>query len=196
MTLGHVLLAVCVELTISDASGVQASDISRSPANASRPATVVWAAGASLTIQPSTVVAFIVPVTSGAVLSSIVIVCMISTLVLRHASVTLYVLVIIIGQVPVAVWVTVTTKAASAVQASWISRSPARPSRPATVVCGVGASFTVHASIVVGEMVPVMTGGVLSSTLIVCMMVTLVLLHASVTRYVRVITIGHVPLVV
>ena len=76
------------------------------------------AAGASATVQPSTDVAVKLPVTAGATVSSTLMVWMISTLVLIHASVTLYLLVITIGQVPAEVWVLVTIRFASNVHAS------------------------------------------------------------------------------
>ena len=70
-------------------STVQASDICGLPGNASKAATVVTAAGALATVHPSMVVAVIIPVTPGAVLSSTFMIWIMSTLVLTQASVTL-----------------------------------------------------------------------------------------------------------
>ena len=78
------------------------------------------AAGAAPTAHPSIFVTFKLPVTAGARLSSTLIVWMISTLVLRQTSVTLYVRVITVGHVPVDVCVLVTVRLPSSVQASVI----------------------------------------------------------------------------
>lgn len=75
---------------------------------------------------------------AGATVSSIVIVWTIFTLVLLHASVTLYIRVISIGQVPVEVCVLVTTKSPSAVHPSAICRLPDKASSDATVVTAQG----------------------------------------------------------
>lgn len=69
MTIGQVPVEVWVELTTKDPSEVQLSDIDGLPAKASKAATVVTAAGAAPTPQPSTLVAVSVPVMVGAVVS-------------------------------------------------------------------------------------------------------------------------------
>ena len=56
--------------TIKSPSAVQPSAIIKSPVKFSNPATVVSASGASLAVQPSTVLSVIVPVTAGAVVSA------------------------------------------------------------------------------------------------------------------------------
>jgi hypothetical protein len=103
------------------------------------------------------------------------------TLVLRHASVTLYVRVTTIGHVPATVCVLVTTRLASTVHASEIWGFPGKASRAATVVTADGASAAVQPATVVVVILPVTEGGVLSSTLIVWTIFTLVLRHKSVT---------------
>ena len=70
MTVGQVPFETSVWLTVRDASGVQTSAIFIPPARASRAATVVAADGAALASQPSTVVTDNEPVTTGAWVSS------------------------------------------------------------------------------------------------------------------------------
>ena len=82
---------------------MHASGTSRSPGKASSPATDETGAGASLTSHPSIVALVMLPETTGGAVSSIKIVWTISTLVLLQASVTEYVRVIVIGQVPLLV---------------------------------------------------------------------------------------------
>jgi hypothetical protein len=65
-------------------------------------------------------------------------------------------------------------------------------SRAATVVATVVASPMTHPSIVVGAILPVIVGAVVSFTLMICMAVV-EFKHASVTTYILVTTIGHVP---
>src|SRR5687767_15292267 len=84
----------------------------------------------------------------------------------------------------------VTTSDGSLVHASLIAK-PSN-SRPATVVTAAVASPATQPSTVVVAIVPVINGGVVSSTLIVCEAVV-AFRHASVTVYVRTTTIGHVP---
>lgn len=103
MTIGHEPDTVCELVTLRPASDVQASAIWRLPARASSAATVVTAAGAAPMEHPSITVGVIEPDTAGAVVSLTLIVWTILTLVLPHTSVTLYILVITNGQVPVAV---------------------------------------------------------------------------------------------
>ena len=193
ITIGQVPVLVCVLVTTRLASMAQLSPIRIPPANASKAATVVTAAGALATVHPSTFVGVRLPVTDGGVVSVILMVWMILTLVLRHASVTLYVLVTTIGHVPADVCVLVTTRLPSTVHPSVIWRFPVNASNAATVVTAAGAAPTAHPSTVVGVMLPVTAGAMLSSTLMVWMMFTLVLRHRSVTLYVLVITIGQVP---
>src|SRR5690606_15153677 len=109
---------------------------------------------------------------------------------LPQASVTVYVLVTTIGQVPVEASELVTTRSASAVQASEIVNP--RASSAATVLTGAVASAATQPSTVVSAIVPVIVGGVLSSTLTRCSS-DLALPQASVTVYVLVTTIGQVP---
>ena len=71
-TIGQVPVPASLLATTRFASVVQTSLMLRP--SASRPDTVVSAAGAALAEQPSTVVAAIVPVIAGAVVSSILIV--------------------------------------------------------------------------------------------------------------------------
>ena len=74
---------------------------------------------------------------------------------------------ITIGHVPVEVCVLVTTILPSTVHASVIWGLPVNASRAATVVTGAGAAATAHPSTVVGVILPVTAGAVLSSTLMV-----------------------------
>src|SRR6185436_18152646 len=152
-------------------------------------ATVVVAAGAAVASQPSTVVAAMVPVTTGAWVSSTLIVCT-TVAVFPQASAMVYVLVITNGQVPDEVCVEVTTRFASAVHASAIVIPNA--SNCATVVAAAGAAVASQPSTVVAAMVPVTTGAWVSSTLIVCTTVA-VFPQASAMVYVLVITNGQVP---
>ena len=175
------------------ASIVHASEICGFPVNASNAATVVTAAGAALAAHPAMVVGVILPVTEGAVLSSMLIVWTMLTLVLRQTSVTLYVRVITIGQVPAIVCIFVNTRFGSVVHASEIWRVPGNASRAETVVTAAGAAAIEQPSIFVTDKLPVTPGATLSSTLMVCRISTLVLRHRSVTLYVLVITIGQVP---
>lgn len=108
----------------------------------------------------------------------------------KHASVTTYVLVTTTGQVPAEASVLVTTRLASEVHASLIIKP--NPSSAATVDTAGVASEPSHPSTVVVAMEPVMAGDVVSSTFMISVDVVL-LPHASVTTYVRVTTIGHVP---
>ena len=73
ITNGHVPVLVSVLDTVKTPSAVHTSAIIKVPSKFSNPATVV-SAGASLTSHPSTVLAVIDPVTTGAVVSSTVIV--------------------------------------------------------------------------------------------------------------------------
>ena len=69
MTIGHVPVTTSeLAITIS-ASAVQASVIVKLPERASKPATVVSAAGASVAAHPSTTVISIAPAIAGAVTS-------------------------------------------------------------------------------------------------------------------------------
>ena len=79
---------------------------------------------------------------------------------------------------------------ASGVHASLIVKPI--PSNAATVAAGAGAALILQPSMLVAAILPVIVGLVLSSMLIVWVAVAK-LPHASVTRYVLVITIGHVP---
>ena len=74
MTIGHVPVLVCVLVTTRLASIAQLSTIWTFPANASRVATVVTAAGAEPTVHPSTLVGVILPVTVGGAVSVILMV--------------------------------------------------------------------------------------------------------------------------
>src|SRR5665811_1685968 len=187
ITIGHVPVLLSLLVTASVASGVQASLIVKPiPSNA---ATVTAGAGAALILHPSMLVAAILPVIVGLVLSSMLIV-WVAVVKLPHASVTRYVLVITIGHVPVLLALLVTTSVASGVQASLIVKPI--PSNAATVAAGAGAALILHPSMLVAAILPVIVGLVLSSMLIVWVAVVK-LPHASVTRYVLVITIGHVP---
>ena len=194
--MGHVPTLVWLLVTTNAASIVQASEISRSPANASREATVVNGEGAAPTLHPSTIVSSILPATCGGVVSSTLITWTISTLVFIHASVTLYVRVMTIGHVPLTVWLLDTARSPSAVQASAMLKVPGSASSAATVMTGAGASVAVHPSMEVVVILPETAGAVASSTYIVCTISTLVLSHSSVTLYVREITTGQVPLVI
>ena len=84
----------------------------------------------------------------------------------EHASVTLYVLVTITGHVPDETSLLVTTKDASVVHASLIANP--RLSRAATVETAAGAFDATQPSMVVGAIVPVIVGAVVSSTFITC----------------------------
>src|SRR5678815_4762301 len=93
------------------------------------------------------------------------------------------------GHVPAEDSVLVTVRALSGVQASLIVIPSA--SRPATVVSGAEASEAVHPSTVTGAIVPVITGAVLSSTLMACVAVA-ALPQASGVVCVFVTATGHV----
>ena len=82
---------------------------------------------------------------------------------LPHASVTTYVLVTTIGQVPADASELVTARLASEVQASLIVRP--KPSNAATVETGDVASPATQPSTVVADMVPEIAGAVVSFTL-------------------------------
>jgi len=118
MTIGQVPDTVCALVTVKAGSEVHASAIWRFPMRASSAATVVTATGAAPMEHPSITEGVIAPDTAGAVVSLTLIVWTISTLVLPHTSVTLYILVITNGQAPVAVWLLVTTRLASGTHAS------------------------------------------------------------------------------
>ena len=133
--------------------------------NPSRAVTVVAAAVASPAIHPSTIVGVIVPVIAGAVVSLTFITWVVSDE-FRHASVIEYVLVTIIGHVPLETSLLVTTKAASKVQASLIDNP--NPSSAVTLVTAGVAFEALHPSTVVDGIDPVIAGAVLSYTLITC----------------------------
>jgi hypothetical protein len=186
-TIGQVPVEASELVTSRFSSVVHASLIIKP--RLSREATVFTGGVASEAKHPSTVVIAIVPVITAGVLSSTFIICTAGVL-LPQASVTTYVRVTTIGQVPAEISELVTTRLASVVHASLIIRP--RVSRPATVDTGSGASPATHPSTVVVAMDPVMDGAVLSSTFMICCAV-LIFIHASVTTYVRVTTIGQVP---
>ena len=99
--IGHVPVAVPSELvTTKFASAVQLSEIVK-PA-VSNAVTVVIADGAAAIEQPSVFEAVNVPVTTGAVVSLILIIC-VTVVALLQVSLIVYVLVKVIGHVPVAV---------------------------------------------------------------------------------------------
>jgi hypothetical protein len=152
-------------LTVRLASGVHASVMVILPARASSAATVVTGAGAAAALHPSTVAGVKEPVTNGAWVSSTVIVWKILTE-LRQPSVTVYVLVIIVGQVlaDASAWLTVSV--ASGVHASVIVIPPASASRAATVVAAAGAAPALHPSTFVADNEPVTTGAWVSSMVI------------------------------
>ena len=83
----------------------------------------------------------------------------------RQASVTVYVLVTTTGHVPDDASLEVTTNLASIVHASEIVNP--NPSSAVTVLTAAVASLALQPSTVVVLIVPVMDGGVVSSTLIV-----------------------------
>ncbi len=89
-----------------------------------------------------------------------------STLVLLQASVTLYVRVITIGQVPATSSELLTVRAASTVQTSVIIKFPGRASNSATVVFGAGAALSEQPFTTKVSRDPVTIGGVVSSMLI------------------------------
>ena len=150
ITIGHVPVLSALLVTVKSSSAVHASAIIKSP-KPSNPATVVSAAGASLASQPSTVLSVIDPVTTGAVVSSTVIVCTISAVVLPQASCTTYVRVITNGHVPVLASLLVTV---SSTHASVIPKSPSNSTNPDTVVCA-GASLASQPSTMLSSIVPV-----------------------------------------
>ena len=76
-----------------------------------------------------------------------------------------------IGQVPLAASLCVTTKSISAVQASLIEGFPVSASKADTEDTAVGAAEILQPSTVVDVILPLTTGTVLSSTLMVCTMV-------------------------
>ena len=95
---------------------------------------------------------------------------------LLHASFTVYVRVMISGQLPLGTSTEVTTKLASGVQASLIARP--MPSSAATVVTA-GAALTSQPSTVLAGIVPVIVGGTVSRTVIVWEKLGLKLPHPS-----------------
>jgi hypothetical protein len=126
---------------------------------------VFTAAGAEAEVQPTTFAAVIVPVMTGATLSVIVIVWF-AVEVLLQASFTVYVRVMVIGQVPTgAPSELVTTRLASAVQLSEIAKPI--PSNAATVFTAAGAEAEVQPTTFAAVIVPVMTGTVLSKVLVI-----------------------------
>ena len=131
-------------VTVRLASDVHASVmVMPNPSNA---ATVVTAAVASPATHPSTVAVAIVPVIEGAVVSFTLMTC-VRVVLLPHASVTTYVLVTTIGQVPVDASELVTTRLASEVQASLIVNP--NPSSAETVVTAAATAFAAQPSMVV-----------------------------------------------
>ncbi len=72
MTIGQVPLTASLCVTTKFSSVVQASLIEGLPVNASKADTEVTAVGAVVILQPSTVVDVILPLTTGAVLSILV----------------------------------------------------------------------------------------------------------------------------
>ena len=75
MTIGHVPLAASLCVTTKSTSAVQASLIEGFPVSASKADTEDTAVGAAEILQPSTVVDVILPLTTGTVLSSTLMVC-------------------------------------------------------------------------------------------------------------------------
>ena len=76
-----------------------------------------------------------------------------------------------IGQVPDTASLCVTTKSISAVHASLIEGLPVSASKADTEVTAVGAAAILQPSTVVDVILPLITGTVLSSILMVCTMV-------------------------
>ena len=72
-----------------------------------------------------------------------------------------------IGHVPLTASLCVTSKSTSAVQASLMEGLPVSPSKAETEVTAIGAAEILHPSTVVDVMLPLTTGTVLSSTLMV-----------------------------
>ncbi len=190
--IGHVPVAVPSELvTTKFASVVQLSEMVK-PA-ASNCETEVIAIEASVIEQPVSFTVVKVPVTTGAVVSLILIIC-VTVVALLQASLIVYVLVKVIGHVPVAVpSELVTTKFASAVQLSEMV-NPA-VSNAVTVVIADGAAAIEQPSVFEAVKFPVTTGAIVSLILIICVTVV-ALLQASVIVYVLVKVIGHVPVAV
>jgi len=178
---------VCV--TTKFASEVQVSEIVR-PA-ASNCETVVIAIGASATEQPFEVAVINVPVTTGAVVSFIVMVC-VFVVEFPQISVIVYVLIKEIGQIPdVELSVCVTTKFVFKVQASEIVRPAA--SNCETVVIAVGASATEQPFDEAAIKVPVTIGAVVSFIVMFCVFVV-ELPQISVIVYVLIKVSGHEPI--
>jgi hypothetical protein len=99
----------------------------------------------------------------GEILSYILIECIILTE-LPHASVIVYVLVIIIGEEPVVASEYVTINPASVEHPSVIVIPPGSASRADTVVTAAGAEPILHPSTIVGVRDPTTVGAVISST--------------------------------
>ena len=150
ITNGHVPVLSALLVTVKSSSAVHASAIIKSP-KPSIAETVVTAAGASLASQPATVLSVIDPVTTGAVVSSTIIVCIISAVVLPQASCTTYVRVITNGHMPAVSSVLVTV---SSTHASVINKSSSNSTNPDTVVCA-GASLASQPSTMLSSIDPV-----------------------------------------
>ena len=190
--IGQVPLAVPSTLVTTKFESIVQLSVMVKPAD-SNADTVVIAVGASETEQPLAVNAVKVPVTTGAVVSLIFIV-WIAVVAFPQTSVIVYVLVKVIGQVPLAVPSTlVTTKFESIVQLS-VMVKPA-DSNADTVVIAVGASETEQPLAVNAVKVPVTTGAVVSLIFIVWVAVV-AFPQTSVIVYVLVKVIGQVPLAV
>ena len=162
--IGHVPVAVPSELvTTKFASAVQLSEMVK-PA-VSNAVTVVIADGAAAIEQPSVFEAVNVPVTTGAVVSLILIIC-VTVVALLQASVIVYVLVKVIVHVPRAVpSELVTTKFASVVQLSEMVNPAA--SNCETEVIAIEASVIEQPFEATGFKVPVTIGVVVSLMLMV-----------------------------
>src|SRR6187431_916756 len=108
-------------------------------------------------------------------------VCNKSLLELPQASYTLYTLVMIIGQVPVDSWSIVSVKSDNSVHPSNMKRPPNNATSSSTEPGAAGASLSEQPSINSSPMFPNTIGGLVSSTWITCVILVLILPHASVT---------------
>ena len=110
---------------------------------------------------------------------------------LPQASVTLYVLMTVTGQVPLGVPSLEVTVNPASPQASVTVKPVAR--KYANVLVGPTSAEISHPSVAIAVSVPVIAGAVLSFMVIVCVAVV-AFRQASVTVYVLMTVIGQVPL--
>src|SRR5450756_2180849 len=188
IVIGQVPLGIpSLEVTVNPASpqaSVTVKPVARKYAN-------VWVGTTRAVMsQPSVAIGVNVPVIAGAVLSFMVMVC-VAVVAFRQASVTVYVLMTVIGQVPLAAPSLEVTVSPASPQASVTVKPVAR--KYANVWVGTTRAVMSQPSVAIGVNVPVIAGAVLSFMVMVGVGVV-ELRHLSVTVYVLMTVIGQVPL--